>query len=438
MNKLKLLLPTWLATVLALSLVCQQAAHSNQSVVTLVGRYTLETTQLKVAQKRALPGWVGNDRGLNLGGIFSGLDHTQGDPENIFYAIADRGPNGRIRVAKERRRIFPVPEYNPVIYKLSLVGDQIQIIGETPIRTSNKQPVTGLPNTTNNEVPYTYDGQTRLELNPNGLDTEGIARATDGTFWVSDEYSPSIAQIAPDGTVLHRLIPYGTTLQADTNVCAVLPAIYSKRRLNRGFEGLAISQDDSRLFIALQSPLDFPTKNIGRASRMIRLLVVDTQKFMPVAEYVYVAESASSFGAAEQGKIKIGDVAFVNQTSLLIVERTNKVAHVYQVNLSAATDILGTHWSDLHNTSSALEALTPEQLLADGITPVDKSLIVDLSQVPKIPKKIEGLAIVNPTTLAVGNDNDFGFDSFDVDGRAVNNNLPNELLILRLSHALQQ
>ncbi len=431
-----------LAGVLVLSLVflfqvAPTFAQPTQLGVNLIERYTLPAIGLGDAQKRALPNAV-NDRGLHLGGIFSGLYHPQGDPENAFYAIADRGPNGRITVGKNRRRTFAVPEYNPTIYKLSLVGDHIQIIDETPILTTSNQPVTGLPNTNNDEVPYSYDGRTRLQLNPNGLDPEGLARATDGTFWVSDEYSPSVAQIAPDGKVLHRLIPAGMTLSSDTDVRPVLPAIYAKRRLNRGFEGLTISQDGKSLFIALQSPLDFPTKRIGRASRTIRLLVVDTQKLMPVAEYVYVAELASSFGATKQGKMKIGDLAFVNPTTLLVVERTDKVAHIYQVDLTSATNILGTRWSDPQNTTQALEALTPEQLATNSITPVSKSLMLDLSQIPDMPKKIEGLTIVNPKAIALGNDNDFGFDRFDTSGRAINNNLPSELLILHLPQALPQ
>ena len=409
-------------------------AQTTQLGITSIERYTLPTIELGTAQK-VVPGAV-NDRGLHLGGIFSGLYHAQGEPENVFYAIADRGPNDRITIGKERRRTFAVSSYNPTIYKLSVVGDRIEIIDQTPILTTSNQPVTGLPNTNNDELPYTYDGKTRLQLNPNGLDSEALARATDGSFWIGDEYSPSVAQIAPDGKVMHRLIPAGMTLSSDTDVRPVLPAIYAKRRLNRGFEGLTISQDGKSVFVALQSPLDFPTKNIGRASRTIRLLVLDTQKLKPVAEYVYVAEAASSFGATKQGKIKIGDLAFVNPTTLLVVERTNKVAHIYQVDLSSATNILGTPWSDTHNTAETLEALTPEQLEANGITPVSKSLLVDLSQLPEMPKKIEGLTIVNSKAIAVGNDNDFSFDRFDAKGLAINNNLPSELLILHLSQAL--
>ncbi len=441
MKKFLWLMSSGLVGAIALSLVfLQQVSPSfgqtNQSDVTVMGTYTLPTSGLKADQERAMPGQVPDDRGLNMGGIFSGLYHTQEDPENMFYAIADRGPNGQVTVGKDRRRTFPIPEYNPVIYKLTLQNDQVQIISATPIRTRNGKPVTGLSNTDNDEVPYTYDGQTRLELNPNGLDIEGLARASDGTFWVCDEYSPSVAHITADGTVVRRLVPEGITLAADTDVRPVLPAIYAKRRLNRGFEGVTISQDGTRLFITLQSPLDFPTKEIGRASRMMRLLVVDTQKLMPVAEYVYVAEPISSFGETEQGEMKLSDVAFVNPTTLLVDERTDKVAHIYQVDLSGATNILGTRWSDPKNTSNSLEALTPEQLSANGITPVKKSLVADLSKVPGMPEKIEGLTVVNPTTIAIGNDNDFGFDKFDGSGRAVNNNLKNQLMILRLPQAL--
>ena len=441
MKKFLWLMSSGLVGTIALSLMfLQQVSPSfgqtNQSDVTVIGTYTLPTSGLKADQERAMPGQVPDDRGLNMGGIFSGLYHTQGDPENMFYAIADRGPNGQVTVGKDRRRTFPIPEYNPVIYKLTLQNDQVQIISATPIRTRNGKPVTGLSNTDNDEVPYTYDGQTRLELNPNGLDIEGLARASDGTFWVCDEYSPSVAHITTDGTVVRRLVPEGITLAADTDVRPVLPAIYAKRRLNRGFEGVTISQDGTRLFITLQSPLDFPTKEIGRASRMMRLLVVDTQKLMPVAEYVYVAEPISRFGETEQGEMKLSDVAFVNPTTLLIDERTDKVAHIYQVDLSGATNILGTRWSDPKNTSNSLEALTPEQLSANGITPVKKSLVADLSKVPGMPEKIEGLTVVNPTTIAIGNDNDFGFDKFDGSGRAVNNNLKNQLMILRLPQAL--
>lgn len=136
--------------------------------------------------------------------------------------------------------------------------------------------------------------------------------------------------------------------------------------------------------------------------------------------------------------MKIGDLAFVNPTTLLVVERTDKVAHIYQIDLHGATNILGTRWSDPQNTTQALEALSLDHLTTNGITPVSKSLMLDLSQIPEMPNKIEGLTIVNPKAIALGNDNDFGFERFDANERAVNNNLPTELVILHLPQALPQ
>lgn len=160
MSKQKFLLLSGLAGVLVLSLVllfqpAPSFAVPTQLDVTSIERYTLPAIGLGDAQKRALPNTV-NDRGLHLGGIFSGLYHPQGDPENVFYAIADRGPNGRITVGKARRRTFPVPNYDPTIYKLSVTGDRIQIVDETPILTTSNHPVTGLPNTNNDEVPFYF------------------------------------------------------------------------------------------------------------------------------------------------------------------------------------------------------------------------------------------------------------------------------------------
>jgi hypothetical protein len=400
------------------------------------GRYNLPNIGIAESINRVWPNLIKDDRGIRLGGLFSGLYHVSGDPANEFWATADRGPNGQVRVGNENRRTFPIPEYSPVIYKLQAANGSLNIIREIPIKTRSGRPVTGLSNTNNDEVPYTFDGQTRLDLNPNGLDIEGITRAPDGTFWLCEEYSPSVVHVNAEGTVVQRLVPAGLNLGADTDVRTTLPAIYAKRRQNRGFEAISINKDGSKLFIGLQSPLEFPTRQIGRASRMMRILVVDPRNQLPVAEYVYVADLPNEYGETDQGEMKIGDIDYVNPNTLLLVERTDKIARVYQVDLSRATNILNTKWDDLQNTQSSLEALRPEQLAANNVTPVGKSLLLDLSKVPNMMEKIEGMTIVNDRTIAIGNDNDFGFSDFTAAGRANNNNLATTLLSLRLPRAL--
>ena len=429
-------------SLFSLGLICAISLWSANPVVaelemtTVMNRSSLPNIAIKDAMNRVWPGLVTDDRNLRLGGIFSGIYHVFGEPDNEFWATADRGPNGQVRVGNETRRTFPIPEYSPVIYKIQTADNNISITQEIPIKTRSGKPVTGLSNTSNDEIPYTFDGQTRLEFNPNGLDLEGLTRLPDGTFWLCEEYSPSVIHVDRNGTTVQRLVPAGLSLDADTEVKGTLPAIYGRRRQNRGFEALTTNKDGSKLFIGLQSPLEFPTRAIGRASRMTRILVVDPRSQLPTAEYVYVLDPATEYGETDPGEMKLGDLDFINPTTLLMVERTDKIAKIYQIDLSQATNILGTKWSDPQNTQNSLEALTPEQLSSNGITPVGKSMVTDLSKIPAMMEKIEGLTILNDRAIAVGNDNDFGFSSFDSQGRAVNNDLPTTLLTLRLPKPL--
>jgi hypothetical protein len=78
-------------------------------------------------------------------------------------------------------------------------------------------------------------------------------------------------------------------------VAAALPAIYAKREDNRGFEGLAISDDGKTLFAGLQSPLENPGKKAAEKSRNTRILAFDTAKERPTAEYVYQFDAAEDF-----------------------------------------------------------------------------------------------------------------------------------------------
>lgn len=429
-------------SLFSLGLICAISLWSANPVVaelemtTVMNRSSLPNIAIKDAMNRVWPGLVTDDRNLRLGGIFSGIYHVFGEPDNEFWATADRGPNGQVRVGNETRRTFPIPEYSPVIYKIQTADNNISITQEIPIKTRSGKPVTGLSNTSNDEIPYTFDGQTRLEFNPNGLDLEGLTRLPDGTFWLCEEYSPSVIHVDRNGTTVQRLVPAGLSLDADTEVKGTLPAIYGRRRQNRGFEALTTNKDGSKLFIGLQSPLEFPTRAIGRASRMTRILVVDPRSQLPTAEYVYVLDPATEYGETDPGEMKLGDLDFINPTTLLMVERTDKIAKIYQIDLSQATNILGTKWSDPQNTQNSLEALTPEQLSSNGITPVGKSMVTDLSKIPAMMEKIEGLTILNDRAIAVGNDNDFGFSSFDPQGRAVNNDLSTTLLTLRLPKPL--
>ena len=375
-----------------------------------------------------------------LGAAGSDLWHGPNDAPGEFWMITDRGPNGQIKVDGKNRRTFWVPEFNPVILRVKTDGNAIRILDVIPIVGQSGKPVTGMPNIPGyDETPYDYTGQKQLSFNANGLDTEGLVRTLTGDFWVAEEYSPSILHLDRTGKVLKRYIPEGVKLSGtDYPVAAVLPVIYGKRKINRGFEGLALSGDQKTLYAVLQSPLWNPDKTVGDASRNTRVIVFDIQSEKMTAEYVYRFEPAKEFEAnpkTSPDEMKLSGVAFLNPTTLLVLERTDLVARLYSVDLSKATDILNTKWDDAKITPS-LEALEDPATAEVRVLP--KSLVLDLKQFDEMPDKIEGVAVVDRNTVAVSNDNDFDSEEsqYDAEGNNLGKGKKSFILVISLGKPL--
>ncbi len=411
-------------------------------------------------------GLVGvDDHGINLGGIGSDLWSGDGD-DGAFWMITDRGPNG------EDPRTFPVPEFTPFILKVKAKDGKLEIRKAIPITGVNDAVtgVTGLPNLDNtaappapNEAFFACDGTTPLSPNRNGLDTEGLVRTRDGDFWVVEEYSPSILKINRHGRVERRflpqdLLPYLAPITGyDATDAAGIPAVFgAKRKLNRGFEGLALSPNERKLYVALQSPLRNPNNSTGDSSRNTRILVFDTRTEQVVGEYVYrfqfvTADAAATdefdipgVNNARPQDMKVSALAMVDSHRMLVLERTDLKAKVFEVDLRDATNIYGSAWDDVA-TSPSLESLNADGALeSNGIHPLPKELILTLdSTVPlhglAIPQKIEGLAILDRKTIAIANDNDFGVGAFQVDGGSClleDSGRESQLIVIRLDHPL--
>src|SRR5262249_25522868 len=132
-----------------------------------------------------------------------------------------------------------------------------------PLTRLNGKPLTGLPNLAatrpgmafTDETPIDLRGQT-LQLDPMGLDLEGIVRAEDGTYWMGDEYRPSICHFDSQGRLLARYVPKGSNRFGVETGIEALPAELALRRDNRGFEGIAVQ--DGKVYAFVQSPLDNP------------------------------------------------------------------------------------------------------------------------------------------------------------------------------------
>ncbi|MEV8547091.1 esterase-like activity of phytase family protein [Streptomyces sp. NPDC051572] len=408
-----------------------EAAHVTRTA-------TLDDIPLGAFSNALLPGTVDNDRGVDLGGI--GSDICPAGRKGEYWTVTDRGPNGQIKVGGTKRRTFPVPGFDPAIVKIRVSGDKVKVLDALPITTSSGKAVSGLPNQQGrDEAPYSYDAQTALSYNPNGLDTEGIVRAGDGSFWLVDEYGPSLVHVSARGKVLTRYVPKGLHLTgADYPVVEALPAVLLHRKINRGFEGLA-QLPGGDLVMALQSPLSLPDGGAGDASLNTRLWRFSTKKKAVTAEYAYRFDPVNVVdpGEDDTSELKISSVVAVGDDRLLVEERTDKAARLQMVKLSRKSNILGGRYDD-DTTSPSLEQLDDQA--ASGVSVLAKKLVVDLGTVSGVPQKIEGIARVDHDTLVLVNDNDFGMTdgagAFDAQGRLVDSGIETTVVYLKLPHGI--
>jgi hypothetical protein len=219
---------------------------------------------------------------------------------------------------------------------------------------------------------------------------------------------------------------------ADYEVVEALPEILAKRKINRGFEGLAMSGDEKTLYLALQSPLWNPDKKTGDASRQTRILAFDIAGEKVVAEYVYQFDQSKEFDPAHSApdEMKISALSWIAAGKLLVLERTDWIAKVYKLDLAAAKNILGNRWDD-PKASPSLEALDDS-----GQESLTKDLVADLGKL-KLPEKIEGLAVLDGKTIAVSNDNDFDIGEFNAGSENVGAGAKNSIVLIALPEALQ-
>ena len=366
-------------------------------------------------------------------GIGSALFHMPGDPDNEFYALTDRGPNidcsasekitgvptAQACAGDDKAKLFPRPDFVPAIVKLRLNEDGSFVTTDwITLKDSAGKTITGISNplkAAKTEAAYDKDG-TALPLDPNGLDTEGLVRLKDGTFWVGEEYGPSLVHVGADGKIIERLVPAGVEADlagAGYKVTGSLPAILAKRQLNRGIEGIAISPDEQFLYGIVQNPLANPDADAYKHAVATRILKLDLASQQVVGEFVYTLDAFDSFKndpkADKQSEVRISELSAVGPDQLIVLERIAKTTKLYAINLGGATNILGTAWDD-KATAPSLEQAMIADLAGKGITPVSKKLWLDSSNHPELPEKVEGVAILDGGRLVVINDDDFGIE----------------------------
>ena len=435
-----------------LSVLCLSGCEDNAQVDTETSHWNGGEGAVVLNESLGLVTFAGGASLELKVGFGSGAAHRAGDPGNVFYALTDRGPNIKCRDSEkllgvsnfcgegnDADKIFPLPEYTPRIYKIRLDNDfTAEILDIIELKKSDGTPVTGLTNpltSTNTEKSFGPDGRL-LNFDPAGLDTESITVLKDGSFWISDEYGPSLLRVAADGTILLRVVPASVAddLQdAGYPVVGLLPDILKKRKLNRGIESVTVSPDEKFLYFMLQSPLANPDEATFETSRHVRLMkyALDSNGNLgeAVGEYVYTLDLPISFAdlhtgngdlkngtPRDQKNVKVSDMLALTEDDLIVLERISKVTKLYRVDLSTGDNILGQSVSmvAVANRESTRDK-TLEQLYDPTsleARPVIKTLafnsLTDMPDGLGLPAKVEGIARLDEDYVLLINDNDFG------------------------------
>lgn len=280
------------------------------------------------------------------------------------------------------------------------------------------------------------------------LDSEGLTRSADGSFWVSDEYAAS----------LYRFDKTGKLVGTVPAVAALMPRVGGKidfsggaapetgRRNNQGMEGLSITPDQKRLVALLQSATvqDSPAgkdRDDGRA--VTRLFVYDiagaAPPARPVAEYALELPvfRNKGDGAAPDKTAAPSEILALDDHRFLMLARDGNgrgngatrpavYRSILLVDTAGATNLAGT---DFETTT---KPLAPDGVLAQSVTPAAQAELINLinpdqlarfglnvdnaaSNAFTLPEKLEALALVptldpktpNDAFLLVGGDNDF-------------------------------
>ena len=214
-----------------------------------------------------------------------------------------------------------------------------------------------------------------------GIDIEGLIAMSDGTFWVSDEYGPHIAHYSKDGIELERISPFGMKTNGRK-----LPAVFAKRRANRGMEGLTKTPDEKYLVGIMQSTMFNPSKKDIVNNRVVRIVKFELatgkcQTFL----YQQNPETDSCCG-------------------IEALSNDNKIS------LKDATDVTGDFEAEngLLIDGKTLEQCTQQELIDAGIVFAKKEVITDLVKDSGYKlERLEGILLVDKNRVCVVNDNDF-------------------------------
>ncbi|HIE4188347.1 TPA: esterase-like activity of phytase family protein [Stenotrophomonas maltophilia] len=368
-------------------------------------------------------------------------DRGRNDPEaGLFYDYAGR-------VERMQLRIDVIRAKPGALGTLTMVPDKGVVL-----KDFNGQPFTGADpgehTITQREVvlpsPASGAGAGKVSL-----DAESLQFTTDGHFYIGDEYTANVYYFDAQGHLQGVIVaPSAIRPQREGKLAfGSLAPPQTGRRNNQGVEGMGLSPDGTRLFVALQSATLQDSAQGNAAGRInTRVLVYDVTASptpqQPIGHYVMALPAY-----AHDGKGKLDRTAAQSELRALDAHRFLLLARdgnglgkdgddpiVYKsvllVDVADASNLAGSNYES--GTASVL-ADPAGTVLKDGIVPARSDELLNLLDRPQLARagldlntkrgphagllseKWEAMDVLpaldpqhpNDVLLLIGNDNDF-------------------------------
>jgi hypothetical protein len=241
------------------------------------------------------------------------------------------------------------------------------------------------------------------------VDDEGVVNASDGTYWVSDEYGPYvyhyngsgklIGAIRPPEAFVPKRLSGGVPVDDFSANAPPQGQSYDKgnpvsgRQNNQGAEGLAISPNGKKLYILLQSALiqdldATSSATIKNTRRNARMLTYDISGKAPrlIGEYVVQLPLYGAGLTAAQSELHA-----LNDHQFLVLARDSGNGHgaganpslyrsVDLIDIGGATNIANTAYDN------PAHPVAPGGVLNGSITPVAYKKFLDINDAAQLAK----------------------------------------------------
>ncbi|KAJ3797726.1 esterase-like activity of phytase-domain-containing protein [Lentinula aff. detonsa] len=213
------------------------------------------------------------------------------------------------------------------------------------------------------------------------IDAEGLIAASDGTYWVSDEYGPYVYHFTANGSLIQTIQPPEAFLPLDSSGNVNFTSVVNPttgRAGNTGFEGLTLDVENNILYTMLQAATIQDGGDDDESSlytRMVAYNISNATLTRPtlVGEWVVPLPVSTSKSKTR----KCSEIHFVSENVFFALSRdgngngagtsssdtTSKYKQADLFSIANATNIAGTKFDDPSNP------VAPSGVLDDSVTP---------------------------------------------------------------------